>query len=230
MAKLDSLPDYRNSETTKTIQATATMMTDTNLEIEVKFYIEAPEETRSRIESLGAEFAGKNFEQNIRFEDADDSLIRKNSLLRLRRTDSRAELTYKGEAPEENRDFKVHRELEVAVSDFDTAAAILEALGYHNAQIYEKHRETYTYGNTVLCMDRMPFGFFLEIEGQPDAIRQTAQELGLDWNQRILANYLAIFDRLKSECALTFNDVTFDHFAGVNLDFGRFAHLFAAGG
>ncbi|MBS3732158.1 MAG: class IV adenylate cyclase [Desulfobacterales bacterium] len=205
-------------------------MTNTDLEIEVKFYLAAPEESRRRIEDLGAEFAGKRFEQNIRFEDADASLIRKNALLRLRRTDSRAELTYKGEAPEENRDFKVHRELEVTVSDFDTAAAIFEALGYHNAQVYEKHRETYIYGNTILCMDRMPFGFFLEIEGQPDAIRQTAQELGLDWNQRILANYLAIFDRLKSECALGFNDVTFDHFAGVNLDFGRFVQLFAAGG
>ncbi|MFP3980787.1 MAG: class IV adenylate cyclase [Desulfobacterales bacterium] len=207
-----------------------TVMTNTDLEIEVKFYLPDPGKTRSRIKALGAEFTGKSFEQNIRFEDADASLIRKNALLRLRKTDSRAELTYKGEAPEENRDFKVHRELEVLVSDFDTAAAILEALGYHNAQVYEKHRETYTYGNTVLCVDRMPFGFFLEIEGQPDAIRQTAQELGLDWHQRILANYLAIFERLKSECALTFNDVTFDHFAGVNLDFGRFVHLFAPGG
>lgn len=200
------------------------------LEIEVKFYLPDPGRIKSRIKELGTEFNDKSFERNIRFEDKDCSLLKKNALLRLRKTESRTELTYKGEPPGKNREFKVHQELEIAVNDFDTTAAILENLGFHAEQVYEKHRQTYTLGDTVLCADQMPFGNFLEIEGQPDAIRQIAENLGLDWQERILANYLAIFDRLKAEYGLAFNDVTFENFRGVDLDFGASISRFKAGG
>ncbi|MCF8025549.1 MAG: class IV adenylate cyclase [Desulfobacteraceae bacterium] len=200
------------------------------METEVKFYLPDPEGIRKRIRDMGAQYKDESFERNIRFEDSGCSLINKNALLRLRRTDSRIELTYKGEPPEKNRDFKVHQELEILVSDFDTAADILKALGFHEEQVYEKHRETWRLGDTVLCMDKMPFGFFFEIEGQPEDIRQIAGGLGLDWEKRILANYLAIFERLKTDCALCFNDVTFENFKNVELDFSDFARLFEQGG
>ncbi|MBS3809265.1 MAG: class IV adenylate cyclase [Desulfobacterales bacterium] len=200
------------------------------LEIEVKFYLPDPGRIKSRIKELGAEFNDKSFEQNIRFEDPDCSLLKKNALLRLRKTDNRTELTYKGEPPEKNRDFKVHRELEITVNDFDTTTAILENLGFHAEQIYEKQRETYNLGDTVLCADQMPFGDFLEIEGRPDAIRQIAENLGLDWQERILANYLAIFERLKAEYGLSFNDITFENFRGADFDFSAAVSRFKAGG
>lgn len=202
---------------------------ETPLEIEVKFYVADPAAVRDRIRQAGARLTGKSFEHNVRFEDRDRSLVRKNALLRLRQSGGRAELTYKGEPPEKNRDFKVHRELELVVDDFDTAAGILEALGFHAEQVYEKERETYALGRTVLCLDRMPFGDFLEIEGEPGAIREAAQKLGLDWKKRILSNYLAIFERLKAECGFSFSDVTFANFSGLDVDFGRYAHRFAAG-
>lgn len=200
------------------------------LEIEVKFYLPEPKQIRSGIQEMGARYAGKTFEYNIRFEDPYCSLLRGNALLRLRRTDSRTELTYKGEPPEKNRDFKVHRELEITVSDFDTAAAILEALGFHKEQVYEKYRETWKTEHSIICIDRMPFGDFLEIEGRPVDIREIAGSLGLAWQQRILDNYLAIFDRLKKECALSFDDVTFENFGAVDLDFSSFTRLFEEGG
>ncbi len=200
-----------------------------SLEIEVKFFLTDPERIRSRIQDTGAHYNGKSFEKNIRFEDHACSLIKRGALLRLRKTETGVELTYKGETSEKNRDFKIHRELEILVSDFDTAAAILRELGFHEEQVYEKYRESWNMGDALLCMDCMPFGLFLEIEGLPDEIRKIAGILGLDWEKRILENYLAIFERLKTECRLSFNDVTFENFSGVGLEFAGFAPLFEAG-
>lgn len=200
------------------------------LEIEVKFYLPDPEVIRSRIRESGAQYMSGTFERNIRFEDPDFSLVKKNALLRLRKTDSKAELTYKAEPPEKNRDFKIHRELEITVSDFDTAEAILSELGFLGQQVYEKYRETWHIKDAVLCLDQMPFGHFLEIEGRRQEIREIANALGLDWDRRILSNYLAIFERLKHENALSFKDVTFENFREVDLDFAGFAGLFEAGG
>lgn len=48
-----------------------------HLEIEVKFYLSDIDHIRNRIIELGAESIGRAFETNIRFEDADKSLIQK---------------------------------------------------------------------------------------------------------------------------------------------------------
>ena len=189
------------------------------LEIEVKFYLESKEISRNqilnRIAALGGRSSGAVFERNIRFEDKGCSLLEKKSLLRLRK-DRRTRLTFKSEtvgmSGEDQNNFKIFNELEVDVSDFSTMVRILEALGFHQAQIYEKWRETFAVGNSLICMDTMPFGEFLEIEGPREEIPKLAAEIGLDWNRRILENYLGIFARLKHAMSLPFNNITFDHF------------------
>lgn len=191
-----------------------------SLEIEVKFYLGSPEAPaaaaiRSRIEALGGRTGGRVFEKNIRFEDPEEGLLKRRSLLRLRQ-DRGARLTFKSESPgvqdRDRENFKVFDELEVEVGDFSTMARILEALGYHPAQVYEKWRETFTLGAAHLCLDTMPFGEFLEIEGSREEIPLLAVRLGLGWERRILETYLGIFARLKAALSLPFGDVTFDHF------------------
>ncbi|MGM0451774.1 MAG: class IV adenylate cyclase [Thermodesulfobacteriota bacterium] len=205
----------------------------TDLEIEVKFYIADPQTIRQQLDALGAVFTDRCTENNIRFEDAGRSLIEKNALLRLRQTDTACILTYKGEPPDTSEapaGFKTYREWEVTVDDFDAMYRILGAIGFAPAQRYEKIRETYVLAGATVCIDHMPYGDFLEIEGPPGAIRRMAKQLGLDWHERILENYLAIFDRLKAECHLNFRDVTFENFKDVELDFSRYAARFTAGG
>ncbi|WP_373501863.1 class IV adenylate cyclase [Desulfococcus sp.] len=189
------------------------------LEIEVKFYLGTEEaagrEIRSRIEAMGGRSGGRVFERNIRFEDAEHGLLKRNSLLRLRQ-DRGTRLTFKSESAgvsdRDRENFKIFEELEVEVSDFSTMVRILGALGYHPAQVYEKRRETIAVGGSHLCMDTMPFGEFLEIEGERDEIPALAARIGLDWNHRILETYLGIFAQLKQALSLPFGDVTFDHF------------------
>ncbi|WP_319526337.1 class IV adenylate cyclase [uncultured Desulfosarcina sp.] len=200
-----------------------------HLEIELKFYVSDFDFLRSRLADLGAECIGQpTLEHNIRYETDDNRLLKNKCLLRLRR-DRQTTLTFKSPPPEEDDRFKVYRELEVSISDFETMDAILNALGFFRRQVYEKRRETWQLNDALLCLDAMPFGSFLEIEGRPDTITQVVRDLGLAWEHRILANYLGMFETLKEKEGWTFFDVTFDNFADVRFFFERYRHLFEAG-
>ena len=185
------------------------------IETEVKFLLDDPKAMRRSLRQNGAVSAGKVFEINYRYDDAANRLKAAHCLLRLRR-DNRSRLTFKRPSPEGGRLFKTHDELEIDVSDFDTANQILEAIGFHRAQVYEKNRETFTLDGTEICLDQMPYGDFLEIEGTPDTIPSTADRLGLDWHRRILANYLSIFEAIRQAFDLAFEDVTFANFKTVS--------------
>jgi adenylate cyclase, class 2 len=195
------------------------------LEIEVKFFLTDPTTVRKKILQLGAQNLGRFFEVNFRFEDKEKNLIKKNALLRLRK-DNRATLTYKSEPEIDDVDFKIFRELEVEVSDFDVMESILTSLGFCSEQVYEKWRETFVLQNIHFCLDTMPFGNFLEIEGNKENIRDMAGKLSLEWENRILFNYLKIFDVLKTRLNLTFSDVTFENFKDLSLDFSKYLSFF----
>jgi len=187
------------------------------LEIEVKFFLSDLNAVSNRIQNLGASSAGRLFETNIRFEDRTNSLLQKKALLRLRQ-DKSARLTYKSMPAVNDAEYKIFNELEVEVSDFNKMRQILESLGYHKAQIYEKWRDSYTLTGTTCCIDEMPFGNFLEIEGQKKEIKAVAAKIGMPWERRILLNYLEMFEILRSKLKLPFTDVTFDNFRDVSLD------------
>ena len=181
------------------------------LEIEVKFPVADISFLRRKITDIGAVSQGRRFEVNVRLDHADQRLRRAQCLLRLRR-DARTTLTFKSSPDNRDEEFKIHREVEVQVSDFDAMEQIFGSLGFQRRQVYEKWRETFRLGETILCLDEMPFGNYLEIEGPKQAIRQTAARVGLDWNKRILKNYLEMFSILQTHLQLSFADITFDNF------------------
>lgn len=188
---------------------------DDALEVEVKFFLPQPERFRERLLAAGAEqVKPRLFERNVCFDSPGERLRFQFQLLRLRQDDS-IRLTFKG-PPQEvaETEAKVREELEVEVSHFETTATILERLGFKAQQVYEKYRETFHLGGVEVVLDEMPFGNFVELEGGEEAIRAAAGRLGLDWEQRILDNYLTLMARLKEEHQLDFDDVTFDNFAG----------------
>ena len=195
-----------------------------NLEIEVKFYLSDMDRIRDRIIEIGAVSRGRVFETNIRFDDSDNSLIQKKSLLRLRQ-DTKTILTFKSEPPVKDDQFKILRELEVEVSDFTTMINILESLGFREEQVYEKWRETFILNSANLCLDTMPYGNFLEIEGQKADIKELASRIGLKWQKRILLNYLAIFDIIKQKSNLPFYYVTFSNFINIRFDLAKYLDL-----
>jgi len=198
------------------------------LEFEVKFFLPDIQLLRQNILNLGARSQGRFFEKNLRFEDANKTLKAKKCLLRLRH-DQKTTLTFKSTPPEGSDQFKVLNELEVEVSNFPVMNAILESLGFHCEQVYEKWRETLVIENTQFCLDAMPYGNFLEIEGTKKDIKQYAQDLGLQWGKRILANYLEIFEILRKKFDLKFTDVTFHNFKDIDTQLQNYLHLIEAG-
>jgi adenylate cyclase class 2 len=194
------------------------MSSSNNLEVEVKFLLPDLAAFRERLLAAGARLdKPRTYEHNIRYDNAWGGLLRKAILLRLRQDDI-ARLTFKGNPQEEiESEAKVREELEIEVSDFATTAAILERIGFAAVQVYEKYRETFILNDVEVVLDQMPFGSFVELEGDENQIREAADMLQLDWEHRILDNYLAMMSRLKEHYHLPFDDLTFDNFAGLDV-------------
>jgi adenylate cyclase class 2 len=201
-------------------------MTAESLEVEVKFLVDDLPAVRKRLLTNGAkQVTARTYEYNVRYDNAWDGLSRQGKLLRLRQ-DQSARLTFKGpSAADAASEAKVREELEIAVGDFAVTAAILEKIGFQPRQIYEKYRETFQLGMVEVTLDEMPFGPFVELEGDEAGIQAAARELGLDWSRRVLDNYLVLLSRLKNRFNLLFDDLTFDNFSGLEVTIGD---LFAA--
>jgi adenylate cyclase class 2 len=187
-----------------------------NQETEVKLYVPNLQIIEQRLQSLGAHLsASRVYERNVRYDDAHETLESTGSVLRLRQ-DTRARLTYKGKGSVEN-GILSRSEFEVEVSDFDTMDTILNKLGYHAAMIYEKYRTTYELDGAEIVLDEMPYGNFVEIEGEHATIERLIEQLELHAAPRIPASYTALFVRVKLALQLEFNDLTFENFRGVTV-------------
>jgi len=189
-----------------------------NLEVEVKFLVDDLAAVHKQLLDAGAEIIRPRvYERNVRFDTADNTLLKKEELLRLRQ-DTAVILTFKGPSEFDLvSEAKVREEIEVQVNDFDRLAVILKRLGYDPQQVYEKYRETFRLDNLEIVLDEMPYGNFIELEGNESDIKATASLLGLDWQERILSNYLAMMGLLAEYHNLPFQDVTFENFRDSNI-------------
>lgn len=188
------------------------MNTD-NLEVEVKFLIADLATFREQLLAAGGEVVKPRvYERNLRLDTADQSLSGQDKLLRLRQ-DSAARLTFKGPALHTTTsEAKVREEIEVEVADLAQTALIFERLGLQPFQVYEKYRETFHWRGVEIVLDELPFGSFIELEGEEERIKEAAVALSLDWSKRVLDTYLAIMVRLQHHYQLLFDDITFHNF------------------
>lgn len=188
-------------------------------EIEIKFVVDDPAAIRAALERQGAISQGVREELNIRLDDPSRSLSARDMILRLRRITSAqgAEHILTVKAPLSGGDpaFSVRREVEVTVSDAEAALAALAMLGYAPFWRYEKRRETFLWGTVEAALDEMPYGWFLELEGPPQDIRELAIRLGLHLEEGLTFSYAAIFENVRRALALDIHDLTFEAFAGV---------------
>jgi adenylate cyclase class 2 len=185
-------------------------------ELEAKFYLSAKEAVQRKLDSLGKLTAPRILEVNLRFDTPGRELTSAGRVLRLRR-DSKVRVTYKGPGTDEG-GANLRQELEFTVSDFDTAKATFEALGYQVYTIYEKYRTTYQIGDLEIDLDELPTGDFLEIEGSDaQSIQKTAGLLGLNWEARIHDSYIVLFELMRLRLGLDIRDLSFDNFKGMKI-------------
>jgi adenylate cyclase class 2 len=216
-------------------------MAEEQREIEVKFCVRRPPPLPSPIfRSLRECFAEnggglgggliqpRTFEVNLRFDTSNGDLTREGRVLRLRKDDL-ARLTYKDNSRQIEGALS-RREIEFVVNDFDSAKQFIEALGYQVVFIYEKYRTTYALSRQTseisrnlrglearIMLDELPYGNFIEIEGELETLRPIAEELHLDWDKAIPASYHALFERLCKTRGYTFRDLTFENFKEIRV-------------
>jgi len=147
-------------------------------EIEKKYRIGSDEGERLcvRLREVKAEACGEEFEENTLY--AGPGLEGGNRVLRLRRVNGRAVFTFKEQVAGASA-IKRRREDETTVEDADALAAILDALGYTPAVVYEKRRTTWRVAGVEVVLDELPFGLFVEIEGDEESILEAERLLDL---------------------------------------------------
>jgi len=150
------------------------------LESELKFLDVNLEETSRRLREGGGESLGRYFESNTVFDYPDRSLKKKGILLRLRERQGVAVLTVKRPSRELGpTELKAFEEIETTVGDHAAMRDSLLAVGFMDAFGYEKVREKWRYMDCVVCLDTLPFGDFIEIEGTDATVNACAAALGI---------------------------------------------------
>lgn len=163
-------------------------------EIEKKYRLTAEqrESLSSRLRQVGAVLQSKEFEENTIYAGA--GLDSRRQVLRLRRVGDETIFTYK-ERYESASAIKHQREDETRVEDAAALAAILEALGYRPSLVYEKRRATWHVGQTEVVLDELPFGLFVEIEGEENDINEVESLLDLASAEAEMSTYPELAER-----------------------------------
>jgi adenylate cyclase, class 2 len=147
------------------------------IEIEKKYRLtkQQRQAVLRRLRETKAKPRGEVFEENTLYRGRGLDLVR--GVLRLRRTGSQAVLTYKEERHSPS-SVKKRQEDETRIADPDALDAILRALGFEVALVYEKRRATFQLGSAEVTIDELPFGLFMEIEADEDEIARVEGLIG----------------------------------------------------
>lgn len=172
------------------------------VETEVKISVDSFEDVRGNILKAGGSCISSVNELNIMYDTLSGDLRKEDVGLRLRcETDlhkndhESVTLTIKG--PRASGNIKKRAEFELNLSDFGTAGHLVECIGFSRSLTYEKKREKWTLGGTKIFLDVLPFGLYVEIEGENEDIILAAKRLGFKERHFIKKNYLELASENK---------------------------------
>lgn len=193
-------------------------MSTNGVETEAKFYVRGLKKVEMRLLELKAHsIQPRVHEINLRFDNLDGNLRRDFKVLRLRK-DTEAKFTFKGPSQEREGGVMSRKEIEFTVGDFESAKQFLELLGYVPIVFYEKFRATYELKGVHIMLDELPYGTFVEIEGENiQTLQEIADLLGLNWNEMVKAGYHALFDRVAEKFKLESSDLSFKALESVHV-------------
>lgn len=180
----------------------------TKVEKELKFKVLDFERLLNYLLKNGAEVLSKSKETTIRLDTPDKNLENKGIFLRVR-SGSKNTITLK-EKKHTDRNLRERKETEFEIEDVNKMAYILRSLGFTYARIMEKFRINFKYKGAVLSLDEMPFGFYIEIEGNEKQIESIARELGYKEEDKIVDTYWELFSRLSAQKKIHRRNITFD--------------------
>ena len=182
-------------------------------EVEIKFLVPDLEALAQKLRELGFhEDTPSTHEVNTLYDLPGQKLRRKGELLRLRDYGGTWRLTHKAKVKLGRH--KSRGELETGVSDGGKMDAILRALGYSPAFVYEKFRAEWRDGEGHVVLDHTPVGNVAEIEGKSRWIDRIARELGVKPADYITKSYAELFFDWKRRTHSKARNMTFREMGG----------------
>lgn len=164
------------------------------IEIEKKYRVTETDRERisKRLPEIGARFDREDFEENTLFGGG--FLNVNSAALRVRKTERKTILTYKRRQPSASA-IKQQIEHETEIGDAETVTEIFRNLGYRPALVYEKRRQTWRLKNVEIVLDELPFGLFMEIEGEIDEIAEAEKLLEIENLPAVMETYPSLTER-----------------------------------
>ncbi len=174
-------------------------MKDGPREIEAKFRVGDRAALEARLAALGAVAGELEDEVNLLLDDDGMTLRACGQALRVRTTNGRGLLTFKGPASFEG-GVKSRLELESGVEAPDVVLALLDALGFRPRFRYEKRRTPWRFADParpLVVVDETPLGLFAEVEGGDVAVRALAAELGVPEGAFLRSSYWGLWQAAR---------------------------------
>lgn len=161
------------------------------LEIEAKFTRVNHDEVRERLRVISAECERPlTLMKRVVYHPLDNTL---DAYFRVRDEGDKVTMTYK----QFDDASSIHgvQEVEIVVSDYDAAVAILDKTGMPRETYQETKREVWRHGDVEVMLDEWPWVEpFVEIEGPSEqAVRETAEALGFDWEYAVYGGVASVY-------------------------------------
>jgi adenylate cyclase class 2 len=117
-------------------------------------------------------------------------------------------LTFKG-AARFSGGIKTREERETEVGNPAQLEAILAGIGLTRRFRYEKRREEWSFEGCTVALDETPIGRFVEVEGEPTAIRRAVAALALDFGEALPYSYSRLYLERRREDPTLPEDMVF---------------------
>lgn len=180
------------------------------LEREVKFAVPSLVPIEERLQALPSErasFIGITREHNDVLDTAGEELKARDERLRVREIEGRPGVlvTWKGPGRVQA-GIRRREEREFHADDREACEAVLSNLGLRPVRSYDKVRASWRLDGTIICLDTLPFGSFVEVEFTPEVpeVDETATlervigVLGLESAPRLQASYARLQQEWQS--------------------------------
>ena len=178
-------------------------------EIEIKIEL-TPEE----FNALTGNFNDFQFERTFGYFKKDFSNIQEGIFPRIKYIENinkKIILTVKRKT-KDNANFFEREEMEINVQDgesLETLREILKTLGFQKEIIFEKKRKNIFKSDVIISFDELPFGFFVEFEGEPETINKYLSEFNLSSRSRITKAYLGLWEDYRKTHNVTEENCVF---------------------
>lgn len=178
-------------------------------EIETRFLEINKDELIKKLVSLGAINQGEKKLDEVIFHPSDMSWVGKGKFIRLRKVESKVQLTYKENVKQTVDSAK---EIELEVSDLEKCSDIFSQIGLKPIRRLEKYRHTLKLDQVTIDIDLWPkIPAYMEIEGPTvESLQNICRQLNLDWEKRFDGDAREVFKHygydLNNITVVTFSD------------------------